>query len=146
MTHWRGVLPRNSHWNRFVCVIHRHESQEHRETGSSSVKTESFHLSVQDYVYQSLSQQVSVFVNFWHRNVVLPGGLVVVSDVRSSGGVDLTSDVWRLTSDSRQPDVSRFFFAGGSPFFWKKERKTWTPLGYNGHSTCLPYTLVRYTV
>ena len=45
------------------------------------------------------------------------GSLVVASDVRSSGGVELTSDAWR--QPLIRPDVRPFFsfFYGGSPFF-----------------------------
>jgi hypothetical protein len=59
--------------------------------------------------------------------------LVVVFDVRPSGGVGLTSDTWR--QPLVRPDVSPFFLEIFFPIFFKKK---WKPsfvfLWKQGHS------------
>ena len=72
--------------------------------------------------------------------------LVVVPDVRSSGGVELTSDAWR--QPLVRPNVRPFFsFLWRESIFLKKRgKKTSFLTARRGHSTCPPYTLVRCTV
>ena len=62
-------------------------------------------------------------VHVWESSIET-GILVVASDVRSSGGMELTSDVWRQPLE--RPDVSPFFsfFLRESIFFTSADRKS----------------------